>query len=276
MTTSPVFSSWKDCYWWFAKAKTPEKGRPIKQGWRMFRGEDNEFFITAHSCRVCTFNPDNTVTFDLTAQSHGCVQHTISSTLQSVIPYIICRVGKGRYVVNHIGVPVTVPAGSRWYTAFTKQAPDLFPGITFDNKSMTCINPQPKATRESENVENRRAWLQALRRFKRGLAVRAKLGVFTAMNAAMKNEQFATTALMMDINSDVFVEFLYKCMRDDLYPEELLRFLCFHRYSTFRPSSMSVDKLALQVASSNLQGLSFRLRRHFGVWESGVDSDEQL
>lgn len=276
--TTPVFSSWKDCYWWFAKARTPEKGRPIKQGWRMFRGDDNEFFITAHSYRVCTFNPDNTVTFDLTAQSHACICHTLSSTLSTVIPYMICRVGTGRYVVNHVGVVVNVPSGSRWYTAFTKQAHDLFTGITFDNKSMTCINPQPKASRETENVEKRRVWLQTLRRFKRGIAVRAKLGIFTAINEAMKKEQFGSTTLMMDINSDSFVEFLYRCMRDDVYPDELLRSLCFHRYATWRPSGVGADKLAVQLASSNIQGLSFRLRRHFGVWESGVtgDSDEQL
>jgi len=274
MPAAATFSSWKECYWWFAKARTPEKGRPIKTGWRMFKGDDDTYFITAHSYRVCTFNPDDTVTFDLTAQSHGCIQHTISSTLHSVIPYMICRVGTGRYVVNHVGALVTVPSGMRWWTAFAKQAYDLFTGITFDNKSMTCINPQPKATRETENVENRRAWLQSLRRFKRGLAVRAKLGVFTALNAAMKKEQFTTTALPMDTNSDGFIAYLYMCMRDDLYPDELLRSLGFTRYATWRPSSMSVDKLALQHASSILQAQSYRLRRHFGVWESGVDSNE--
>ena len=274
MPAAAMFSSWKDCYWWFAKARSPEKGRPIKQGWRMFKGDDDTYFITAHSHRVCTFNPDNTVTFDLTAQSHACICHTISSTLSSVIPYLICRVGTGRYVVNHVGVAVTVPSGSKWYTAFTKQAYDLFPGITFDNTSMICVNPQPKATRETENTEKRRVWLQTLRRFKRGLSVRAKLGVFTALNAAMKNEQFGTGALPMDTNSDAFVEFLYRCMRDDVYPDELLRSIGFIRYATWRPSSTGIDAVAIALSSSILQAQSFRLRRHFGLWESGVDIDE--
>ena len=265
------FSSWKDCYWWFAKAKTPDKGRPIKQGWRMFKGEDNSYFITAHSRRVCTFNSDDTVTFDLTDQSHMVIRHTLSSTLGSVVPYLISRVGTGRYVVNHMGVAVTVPAGMNWYRAFIKQSYDLFHGITFDNKSMTCINPRTKATRETENTERKRIWLQTLRRFKRGLAVRAKLGVFTALNAAIKNEQFTT--LPMDTNSDVFVEFLYRCMRDDQYPDELLRSLGFTRYATWRPSNTNLDAVAIALSSSILQTLSFRLRRHFGVWESG-DTNE--
>jgi hypothetical protein len=236
----------------------------------MFRGEDNAFFITAHSYRVCTFNSDNTVTFDLTDQTLPHICHTISSTLSSVVPYLICRVGTGRYVVNHVGVPITVHTGERWYTVFTKQAYGLFAGITFDNKSMTCVNPQPKATKGTEHTENRRIWLQTLRRFKRGLAVRGRVGVFTAIHTAMEAEKFPT--LWMDTLSDSFVEFLYNCMRNDEYPDELLRSLAFTRYGLWRTTS-SLDKLAVEHASSTLSSLSFRLRQKFGVWEPEVDND---
>lgn len=264
------FSSWSECRQWFAHARSPDKGRPIKAGWRMFRGEDNAFFITAHSYRVCTFNSDNTVTFDITDETLPHICHTISSTLNSVVPYLICRVGTGRYVVNHVGVPITVHTGERWYTVFTKQAYGLFAGITFDNKSMACVNPQPKATKETEHTENRRIWLQTLRRFKRGLAVRGRVGVFTAIHTAMAAEKFPT--LRMDTLSDSFVEFLYNCMRNDEYPDELLRNLAFTRYGLWRTTN-SLDKLAVEHASSTLSSLSFRLRQKFGVWEPEVDND---
>lgn len=267
-----VFSNWSECRQWFAHARSPDRGRPIKTGWRMFKGEDNAFlgednafFITAHSYRVCTFNSDDTVTFDITDQTLPNICHTISSTLSSVVPYLICRVGTGRYVVNHVGALVMPLNGERWYTAFTKQAYDLFPGVTFDNKSMACINPRPKATKETEHTENRRIWLHTLRRFKRGLAVRGKLGVFTAIHTAMAAEKFP--ALRVDTLSDSFVEFLYNCMRNDEYPDEVLRGLGFTRYGLWRPTG-NLDKLAVEQASSTLSSLSFRLRQRFGVWDN--------
>lgn len=118
------------------------------------------------------------------------------------------------------------------------------------------------------DVERRRVWLASLRRFKRGIKVRAKLGVIQNICqqvAAERKGQQGWDAPVWE--HDQWITLLYTCIRDDEYPKELLvGFVKTAEVTFFSPNMQPTVNGTLNTVDTVCKLLSKQLRTKFGVF----------
>ena len=116
--------------------------------------------------------------------------------------------------------------------------------------------------------DKRREWLRALRRFKYGIKVRAKLGILQTIC-----EQVAVQRKGKQVwdapqwEHDRWVTFLYTCIKNNEYPSELLEAFVKTAEVTFLTSNKqpTVDK-TIDAVNEVCKQLSRPLRTKFGVF----------
>lgn len=116
--------------------------------------------------------------------------------------------------------------------------------------------------------DKRREWLRALRRFKYGIKVRAKLGVLRAICeqvAAQRKGKQVWDAPQWE--HDRWVTLLYTCIKNNEFPPQLLEgfvksaevtFLNFHRQPTVQHTVSVVNQICREQSKA--------LRQKFGVF----------
>jgi hypothetical protein len=117
--------------------------------------------------------------------------------------------------------------------------------------------------------DKRREWLRALRRFKYGIKVRAKLGILQTICeqvAAQRKGKQVWDAPQWD--HDRWVTFLYTCIKNNEYPSELLEAFVKTAEVTFlapNKQQPTVDK-TIDAVNEVCKQLSRPLRTKFGVF----------
>ena len=114
----------------------------------------------------------------------------------------------------------------------------------------------------------RREWLRALRRFKYGIKVRARLGVLQAIC-----EQVATQRKGKRVwdapqwEHDRWITFLYTCIKNNEYPPELLEaFVKTAEVTFFNPKKQPTVEMTIYAMNEVCKQLSKPLRTKFGVF----------
>lgn len=114
----------------------------------------------------------------------------------------------------------------------------------------------------------RREWLRALRRFKYGMKVRAKLGVLQTTCEQVAAERKGKQ--QWDAPSwshDKWVTFLYTCIKDNTYPPELLTAFTKTAEVTFMTTRKQPQvERVLDVVDDVCKQNSRALRHKFGVF----------
>jgi len=261
-------TSYKDAVTWFAKCRSPEKGRPLKKWARVFKtGDTFEFKFGDRT--FATLTPDNILTFPCTVGEMRRMSITFSQASYRALPVLFMRLATGRYAIEHSLSVDNRSQGNR-YGNMREHSPEYFQSIQFDMNTGACINQRPRLT-ESVNTEARKTWLNKLRKFKRGIKVRAKMGVIEGIcqQVAVERSKNLTTWSQPDWSSDAWSNMLYTAMNEEQFPTELLcGFVMSSRVSYWRqenPTSVSM----LDAMDSVLQQLSVELRRKFGVFDQG-------
>jgi len=228
---------------YFCKAKTPSKGRPLKRGLRLYK-EGNNYVVKMQHWRVVgdtpftplfKVSPKNVVTFLLPLEHVLRDSSTLVILLPRVIPIHLTRAKKGIYRISHEGSMNMNPRlwdHSRSYPNWAfmrKEAPQYFKGIKFNLLTGECLNPQPDQS-TTELPEQRKVWRGELRRYKRGLKARIKVG---ALEGFIHEEQVALRAassawkhrrdVCPDWTQPKLTNLLIKSMRKETYPAELLQ-----------------------------------------------------
>lgn len=119
--------------------------------------------------------------------------------------------------------------------------------------------------------EKRREWLRALRRFKYGIKVRAKLGVLQVICEQVHTQRKGKQQWdAPQWEHDRWVTFLYTCIRDNEFPPELLEgFVKTAEVTFLTPNRQpTVDKV-LDAVDQVCKRLSKPLRYKFGVFVRG-------
>lgn len=115
-------------------------------------------------------------------------------------------------------------------------------------------------------------WLRALRRFKYGIRVRAKLGVVDAICKQVAKER--GKALTWDSpqwTHEKWVSYLYTCIRDNEFPHELLLgFVKTAEVTILSPHLQPTVDGVLIAVDVVLKQLSRQLRERFGVFDGGT------
>lgn len=205
---------------YFSKCRSPVQGRPLRHGVRLYR-EGDSYVVKTYRCSdrtpILKVLPNNTVTF--LAPLEYIIQHPYSMTraLYSVVPFYMQRVNKGIYrVACSAAMPLKY---STWGTHpdweyMRSQAPQYFNGIKFDFHTGRCINPQPDQL-TVEIPRRRKVWRRDLRRYKRGLKARIKVGALRG---------FVDYAYSRTVWTDEkWTDLLVRSMKTDTYPQDILR-----------------------------------------------------
>lgn len=116
--------------------------------------------------------------------------------------------------------------------------------------------------------ERRREWLRALRKWKYGIKVRAKLGVLQPIcEAVSRDRQGSSSWTMPDWSCDRWITLLYTCIRDEQFTPEILRAFAESAEVTF------FNKLSQPTPERMVEGIdrickthSRKLRQKFGVF----------
>lgn len=119
--------------------------------------------------------------------------------------------------------------------------------------------------------QRRLEWLRALRRFKYGVRVRAKLGVIDTMCKQVAKERGkAMTWDAPQWSHDRWVTMLYTSIRDNEFPPELLEgFVKTAEVTILSPNLQPTVDGALTAVDVVLKQLSKPLRQRFGVFSRG-------
>lgn len=116
--------------------------------------------------------------------------------------------------------------------------------------------------------DKRREWLRALRRFKYGMKVRAKVGIlqtYCEQVAAERRGVQKWDAPMWE--HDRWVTFLYTCIKDQWFPEELLiAFVKTAEVTLLTSRKQPTTERVLDAVNQVCKQQSKQLRQKFGVF----------
>jgi hypothetical protein len=260
----------------FKRCRTASKGRPIKGWCRLFKDGD-DYSIRQRTgwgsnrgtVELCRIHPDNTVTFTMPLEELLRHTHTIVSSLWRVLPVTIERKRKGVYKIAGTNNQ-ELQKSSRAYDWISNYAPEYFAGIKFDLLSGECLNAKPDML-DTIIPEMRKQWLRDLKRFKRGLKARAKVGALQGHIDAITqeitdgNQWSVRHEYETMLRTPKSVEHLLECMRTEQYPPEILRMFVGTVGLTW-----GQREITNQIVLSNVDNLfdkhSLTLRKAYGVF----------
>ncbi len=274
----------------FSRCRFPEKGRPLKNWGRLFRdGDDYVLRITGWRTvqDLCRISPDNKLTFVMPLADFCVASQSLTQAMDRYIPIHTIRQAKGVYRVGSDQEfktrKVSDPQDLRWYHDgyrwLKNEAPQYFKGIQFDLTTGECLNAQPD---EEETIipEERRAWLRDLKRFKKGLKARAKVGALRgfidAEAKAMQEHKQSFRHYRREITphwqSAELTQLVMESMRDEKYPAEILQALVraavveAGRYSYGTANATVDDTTVLRAVDRVFDANSRHFRRAYGVF----------
>ena len=260
---------------YFERARTPDKGKPLRSWARIFK-DGADYYVKNWGSELCRFKPNNTVVFTATTEEVWHSSNTLVSALHRAMPFAMVRIAKGRYRIAHNEEVIKNAkestrsecyTRSEWYTWLKKEAPEYFQGITFNLKTGECLNRRPD-DKLIPIPEKRKEWLRALREFKKGIKVRAKMNVFEGISDIVATGGNIGYYDRPDWSHGIYKELLFTSIRDAKYPQELLKGIAKthrpdHSWQWTRPSPAEVITAANKICNT----YSVELRRQFGVFE---------
>ena len=250
------------------------------------------------------FTSDNIVEFVATPEEVWSNSQSLVTSLCNWLPFMIWRHRKGLYRVQHYPYLLAdikakmlkqydtvlaniedyyemdkhLPPYSRnqfWHLRWKyeaeimRQSPSYFQGLKFDMTTGKCLN-QKHDDQFVEKPEERKVWRRALTKFKRGIRARAKIRAFDPMVEkiwAERADQSRYHWKQPDWSSKSWLDLLENCIRDNSYPQELLKGLCMSSNTGYYQQEMPTSSDVYKATDKVLTDMSIELRRRFNVFE---------
>lgn len=249
--TVPMIASYADAEAVFAKARNPDKGKPLKNTYRLIKDGD-EFVLTTSSKHVAKIYRNNTIEVFVP-------KYTPSWLLMTVLPQLVpIRAGWiGRKIAfMHTDKKVLIPH---------------YKGLTFGMLAGNCASQPP--TKPIIIKEKRREYLRDLRVFKRQFETRLKLGVFNAIAAQIMAEKPELWGLRVHWYSDLNRQMVAHQVQSKTVSHEFAKILVGHTLSDHynRPDPSHVAfRRTLNVALNNARDL---MRVVYDIYEEPNDAE---
>jgi len=251
-----------------SSAKYSENGTPytVKFRWA-YTKEDH----------ICNIYPNNTIEFVYPKDYISYHGTTLVGSFTRGLPLIFVRVKTGKYRLVHTKLAdkqhtkietecnafnETLPQETKkdndylnwvernsteWRYSWNeyykwlrgKSNQEYFEGITFDLATGECVNPRDDLEVEI-NKDNRKEWLRIVKRFKKGLRVRAKSQVFTSLvdDAVKLRKEYRQKGVYdrekTDLTDPNNIDWIVHCMKENKYPVELLTALVDYMYDHYQ------------------------------------------
>lgn len=244
----------------FQTARSPAAGKPLRAGYRLFK-DGSAYVVSAPSWLRSTgskrvyapllrITPDDKLTFVMQTADMLRNKYSLSYVLGRFTPLYFSRRSRGVYTVMH---------------GLSKSSGEYTPGLMFDMTTGLCLNaPMPLSTRVIPEV--RRQWLRDLKRWKRGIKTRVKLGILAAYRAEEKVDRKNMWRIREILNSSEAHDALLDAIRKEDYPESMMRLFAQHMiYAARYGADLDVaDTLNLVDLVFDTQSLA--LRKSYGVF----------
>lgn len=281
----PLVKDYADCERMFSTCRNPEKGKPMRSWCRLFKNQDvyEVCYVPWNYDKgavIAEFHPDGRIVLPSDSHSWRNMHGSLSMALHNAIPILTERMGRGRYRIAHTGFldRVTPPREQvdnyyqSWWDAFKENANEYFAGMTFNHEGL-CINPQ-SATSGEIDVEKRRTWLRMLRRFKRGLKARAKVGalqqhakrVYDKHAEMEKNGKHRWQWELPNWKSKKYYDMLKEAMQTNEFTPEFLDAFVESATPNTYGNQIATDAHILRHVDTLMNDLSYQLRKDFGVF----------
>jgi hypothetical protein len=249
----PLFTSYADVVRYVARARGQRGERRVAH-WATVVENPKGYYTLMHTdtnAPLCVFTRDNTLTMVATAEVMEVLKFTLAQVLGKVVPV---------WTYRRNGETMMCSRGS--------EAVKYFPGMQYDFETSRLLNPAPRVM---VNVSARKEWLRTLRQFRKGLQVRAKLGVLDRLCTEVADERVKTVVMRMstwsrpDWREDPHRTLLITSMRDNVYPTELLVEFVRSIPDVFWRSGPLTPQEAVNQFEGIVSTHSIMLRREFGV-----------
>ena len=293
----PVLETWDDCNRKFSTTRSPEKGKPIRNWCRLFKnGQVFELkynYYNGTRETIAEFHPDGRIVLPSSSTEWQFMHSSLSMALHGAIPILTERMGKGRYrIANTMFIdkklqewrndpnyvpPTQSPWSSHyqeWWELFKTHGSEYFAGMTF-NAEGECTNKRYSTTGEID-TEKRRVWLRMLRRFKRGLKARAKIGALQqhAKRIHAKHEELSRKGQsrwqweLPNFQSPKYYRMLKNALETNEFSPEFLDAFVESATPNTYGNTIATDAIILQHVDTIMNDLSYQLRREYGVFIS--------
>ena len=229
---------------------------------------------------IAEFHPDGRIVLPSDSITWQSMHVSLSMALHNAIPILTERMGRGRYRIAHTGLmdrvtPAKEQSGNYyrdWWTAFKEHGVEYFAGMTFNHEGL-CINPQYAVSGEID-TEKRRTWLRILRRFKRGLKARAKVGalqqhakrIYDKHYEMERKGQHRWQWQMPNWHSKKYYDMLKEAMQTNEFTPEFLEAFVESATPNTYGNQIATDTHILRYVDTLMNDLSYQLRKDFGVF----------
>ena len=225
----------------FKTCRSTSKGKPLPGGWRMYQRNN---LYTVHWSGS---QSDATKIFEV--DKHNRITFTISQ----------------QQLLHHSHSLVTV----------LYKTPEYFTGIQFDLTTQTCLNPRPDLL-DTVIPKVRKQWLRDVKRFKKGLKARAKVGALQGyideVVAARATQPSGGWRHNFDNNLPTWsdprtTQQVIDCMRTEQYPPDLLKLLVQTTYLGWGSGEIT-NSMILENVDRVFNTHSIHYRKAYGVFDA--------
>jgi len=274
-----TFNSYSDLAGYFSHARSPYEGRPLPGRWRLFRHDDTfEVALPIWSrlggldyLPVFQVSPKGTVTFILSENDFLRRSHLIVVILSRIIDITALRFSKGRYRLGIAEREVT-SWGSYCRLLSKANSHPYFKGMKFDISTGACLNPKKELVYK-EVPERRKVWRHDLRRYKRGLLTRLKVGAldqhikecFEALVEDSKLSWSERGKISTNWANPQELEYLVQCMKKNKYPEQILRAVILSCDIGWGNTPISLEQVETAIRNV-FRAHSVQLREYYKVF----------
>jgi hypothetical protein len=263
----PEFASYQDIDTWMTRARNFSKGRPVRSWGRIVpdpasTSTSPPYLFLVHQNwnkqpTVFRVYSDNIVEWLYTGGQMKGRAHSLVAYLMDVFPFAVARTGKQRYNVY--------PLARRYSDVWNGTGYEVYPGLKFNMLTGEVLNPKPTPETSEVSPEARRVWLRALRKFKRVMRTRIKLGAINPelidRGRKLRREQ-GDSPDWAGADADM----LYAALTKDEYPDEfMVKFAATAHNFVWWSQQVQTEHLykALDDMTSTA---SIEMRRRFGVF----------
>jgi len=272
-----MISSYKGAENMYGGCRRARDGKPLSGQWRLFK-EKNTFTLCLPLgwrrertyLPVATITPNNALTMLLSKDELVHHSNTIVIMLGKLTSIMVQRFSKGKYRIGK-GAPQDI-SWKDWLFLSKENSQQYYKGIKFDLMTGLCLNPEPDESVEPI-PENRKLWLRELKRFKRGLKSRIKVGALTMHIAEANTVRESNNKLQWHKRKRLAVDWgqsewrkkLIRCMKDEKYPPEILMAFVQSTEMSWRNADVTQEQV-LKAVDKIFTQYSEALRREYGVF----------
>lgn len=277
MTTN--LNSYQDFANDFKKCRNHEAGRPLK-GWCRLYQEGEDYVVKLVGWKssnrpLFRVSPDNVLTFTAPVEEMLGFKQTLVGSLWRLIPFCMERKRKDIYVVAGVNDPKFQTAGHNAHyhdwSKVKKDGAEYFNGIQFDLLTGVCLNTQPNMM-DTVKTDVRKAWLRDVKRFKKGLKARAKVGALdgfikqVGIDKQKNGASYWSWKQGLDKwDSPEITQLVLESMRTEQYPPELLHLIVATVDIGWQPAAITNDMVFNNV-DKVFNTHSIHFRKAYGVF----------